>query len=198
MSRYRPRLNAIANLQLRLDAWGASSTLCRQLVQEPRHSHAAGPAERAKPPCNTGSRRERLFVFRPRQGRVRFADLRPRWSGHYSLSGSRIAEMGLQSSSSAKVAELADAPDLRSGSRKALGVRLPPFAMLTGLGNWGACWRATVFFTFTPAIFSDRHQSAFQHPGITRITLKAEFIDVSDHPEEPRGRDPEHGGRRRD
>ena len=30
----------------------------------------------------------------------------------------------------AKVAELADAPDLGSGSRKALGVRLPPFALL--------------------------------------------------------------------
>jgi hypothetical protein len=30
--------------------------------------------------------------------------------------------------SSAKVAELADAPDLGSGSRKAMGVRLPPFA----------------------------------------------------------------------
>ena len=29
----------------------------------------------------------------------------------------------------AKVAELADAPDLGSGSRKALGVRLPPFAL---------------------------------------------------------------------
>ena len=29
---------------------------------------------------------------------------------------------------SAKVAELADAPDLGSGSRKAMGVRLPPFA----------------------------------------------------------------------
>jgi hypothetical protein len=28
----------------------------------------------------------------------------------------------------AKVAELADAPDLGSGGRKALGVRLPPFA----------------------------------------------------------------------
>jgi hypothetical protein len=28
----------------------------------------------------------------------------------------------------AKVAELADAPDLGSGSRKALGVQLPPFA----------------------------------------------------------------------
>src|SRR5436190_3484525 len=28
----------------------------------------------------------------------------------------------------ARVAELADAPDLGSGSRKALGVRLPPFA----------------------------------------------------------------------
>ena len=28
----------------------------------------------------------------------------------------------------AKVAELADAPDLGSGSRKAMGVRLPPFA----------------------------------------------------------------------
>src|SRR5262245_21852912 len=31
----------------------------------------------------------------------------------------------------AKVAELADAPDLGSGSRKALGVRLPPFARLS-------------------------------------------------------------------
>src|SRR4029079_16195514 len=30
----------------------------------------------------------------------------------------------------AKVAELADAPDLGSGGRKALGVRLPPFALL--------------------------------------------------------------------
>ena len=28
----------------------------------------------------------------------------------------------------AKVAELADAPDLGSGSRKAMGVRVPPFA----------------------------------------------------------------------
>ena len=32
--------------------------------------------------------------------------------------------------SRAKVAELADAPDLGSGGRKALGVRLPPFARL--------------------------------------------------------------------
>ena len=30
--------------------------------------------------------------------------------------------------SDAKVAELADAPDLGSGSREAMGVRLPPFA----------------------------------------------------------------------
>src|SRR5205814_6122638 len=30
----------------------------------------------------------------------------------------------------AKVAELADAPDLGSGSRKAMGVRVPPFALL--------------------------------------------------------------------
>ena len=29
----------------------------------------------------------------------------------------------------AKVAELADAPDLGSGSRKAMGVRVPPFAL---------------------------------------------------------------------
>src|SRR6266480_1697093 len=35
----------------------------------------------------------------------------------------------------AKVAELADAPDLGSGSRKALGVRLPPFA------NHNVNWR---------------------------------------------------------
>ena len=32
--------------------------------------------------------------------------------------------------SHAKVAELADAPDLGSGSRKAMGVRVPPFALL--------------------------------------------------------------------
>src|SRR5882762_10073216 len=32
--------------------------------------------------------------------------------------------------STAKVAELADAPDLGSGGRQALGVRLPPFALL--------------------------------------------------------------------
>src|SRR3954467_4006472 len=31
-------------------------------------------------------------------------------------------------SAHAKVAELADAPDLGSGSRKAMGVRVPPFA----------------------------------------------------------------------
>ena len=35
----------------------------------------------------------------------------------------------------AKVAELADAPDLGSGSRKAMGVRLPPFALLRSPGR---------------------------------------------------------------
>ena len=34
----------------------------------------------------------------------------------------------LDRSTDAKVAELADAPDLGSGSREAMGVRLPPFA----------------------------------------------------------------------
>src|SRR6202023_1008800 len=34
----------------------------------------------------------------------------------------------LRFTGAAKVAELADAPDLGSGSRKALGVRVPPFA----------------------------------------------------------------------
>jgi hypothetical protein len=43
--------------------------------------------------------------------------------------------VGLQSFSSAKVAELADAPDLGSGSRKAMGVRLPPFAFREGSGR---------------------------------------------------------------
>ena len=35
----------------------------------------------------------------------------------------------------AKVAELADAPDLGSGSRKAMGVRLPPFASASARGG---------------------------------------------------------------
>ena len=34
-----------------------------------------------------------------------------------------------RAASFAKVAELADAPDLGSGSRKAMGVRVPPFAL---------------------------------------------------------------------
>src|SRR6202023_2083136 len=34
----------------------------------------------------------------------------------------------LRFTGAAKVAELADAPDLGSGSRKAMGVRVPPFA----------------------------------------------------------------------
>ena len=37
----------------------------------------------------------------------------------------------------AKVAELADAPDLGSGGRKALGVRLPPFALTSILNPGG-------------------------------------------------------------
>jgi hypothetical protein len=44
---------------------------------------------------------------------------------------------GLQSIFSAKVAELADAPDLGSGSRKAMGVRLPPFAFDSPLARFG-------------------------------------------------------------
>ncbi len=47
---------------------------------------------------------------------------------HIHLMRTSTFRDGLQSKSSAKVAELADAPDLGSGSRKALGVRLPPFA----------------------------------------------------------------------
>src|SRR5688500_320910 len=35
----------------------------------------------------------------------------------------------------AKVAELADAPDLGSGTRKGMGVRVPPFAYRTGTQN---------------------------------------------------------------
>jgi hypothetical protein len=38
--------------------------------------------------------------------------------------------VNLRYSRPARVAELADAPDLGSGSRKALGVRVPPFALL--------------------------------------------------------------------
>src|SRR5687768_18545263 len=38
----------------------------------------------------------------------------------------------------AKVAELADAPDLGSGSRKAMGVRLPPFASASARGGGAA------------------------------------------------------------
>ncbi len=52
------------------------------------------------------------------------------WKVYPLRSGQRRFRDGLQSRSSAKVAELADAPDLGSGSRKALGVRLPPFALL--------------------------------------------------------------------
>src|SRR5213595_3878968 len=36
----------------------------------------------------------------------------------------------------AKVAELADAPDLGSGSRKAMGVQLPPFAPNRASDSW--------------------------------------------------------------
>ena len=49
-------------------------------------------------------------------------------------SGLGISDQGPKCYASAigcaKVAELADAPDLGSGSRKAMGVRLPPFALL--------------------------------------------------------------------
>src|SRR5688572_23396780 len=61
------------------------------------------------------------------------AGLRPGWS----WASARQAGAGLRPDWSwasarqacAKVAELADAPDLGSGSRKAMGVRLPPFAL---------------------------------------------------------------------
>ncbi len=91
---------------------------------------------------------------------------------------------GLQSKSSAKVAELADAPDLGSGSRKALGVRLPPFAILT----------AELLNAEGQADTGTQHSAHFAGDH----SVKTEFIDVSDTQQEPRGRDPEHGGRRRD
>src|SRR5688500_13181852 len=56
---------------------------------------------------------------------------RPRWrEGGFAGSwpaDSRVC-CTLERSAGAKVAELADAPDLGSGSRKAMGVRLAPFA----------------------------------------------------------------------
>ena len=41
-------------------------------------------------------------------------------------------------SSDAKVAELADAPDLGSGDRKVMGVRVPPFALRQACGGVGS------------------------------------------------------------
>ena len=62
--------------------------------------------------------------------------------------------------SGAKVAELADAPDLGSGSRKAMGVRLPPFA----------------FSRLLESISADDSLPDTSHTHL----MKTEFIDVSD------------------
>ena len=72
-----------------------------------------------------------------------------------AIRGSQV--VGLQSVLSAKVAELADAPDLGSGSRKAMGVRLPPFAYPGSR---------------VPGFFRPQFRTA--------IIVKTEFIDVSD------------------
>ena len=52
-----------------------------------------------------------------------------RAGGFPAAGGTMLLWQGrFQPTRHAKVAELADAPDLGSGSRKAMGVRLPPFA----------------------------------------------------------------------
>src|SRR3954468_13452877 len=63
------------------------------------------------------------FGYDPDTVVIRLSPLTPFLSTGIALWG-RLAQ------AHAKVAELADAPDLGSGSRKALGVRLPPFALL--------------------------------------------------------------------
>ena len=46
-----------------------------------------------------------------------------------AASSAQVADASWICALHAKVAELADAPDLGSGSRKAMGVRVPPFAL---------------------------------------------------------------------
>ena len=65
------------------------------------------------------------------------------------------------------MAELADAPDLGSGSRKAMGVRLPPFALPPSLS--GAQLRRDV-----------AEAPIARYSVSAKSRMKTEFIDVSD------------------
>src|SRR6476469_9760221 len=90
----------------------------------------------------------------------------------------------------AKVAELADAPDLGSGSRKAMGVRLPPFAPASArpVASYGSASRRHAEACRAKAVQPRRRPIApptanLRHPKYiapTSTRMKTELVDVSD------------------
>ena len=93
--------------------------------RSPRSNSPARSARRAITAAKAGS-----FRSSPTSGWCSLARTAAASCGFPALSGLRLPIR-----SDAKVAELADAPDLGSGSRKAMGVRLPPFASASARGG---------------------------------------------------------------
>src|SRR6476620_2192147 len=89
----------------------------------------------------------------------------------------------------AKVAELADAPDLGSGGRKAMGVRVPPFApasarelRLAGQGRVAASAGSQSYVALGLRAPVRTPPSALLSRSLrkTQPSMKAEFVDVSE------------------
>ena len=102
----------------------------------------------------------------------------------------------------AKVAELADAPDLGSGGRKAMGVRLPPFAHLRSphRASLGVRSRAKRRGASASAVRSAtcRAEAELHAPSTLSEINEDRIHRRQRNAEEPRRRNPEHGRRRRD
>src|SRR5213080_4706940 len=74
----------------------------------------------------------------------------------------------------AKVAELADAPDLGSGSRKALGVRLPPFAPAFAALKFSAATARQA------SLGLPRRSREAAKAGTIQPAMKTDFVDLSE------------------
>ena len=158
----------------------------------------ARAAVHCQSPCGGGTGRDRASVGIECHGGRRMVARGPAHE-QARIGWSRMLLSGIAGLDArrdrAKVAELADAPDLGSGSRKAMGVRLPPFALLRSHAL-RASFGAQALRIADVRRARSREAEAARSPKLTshenRIRRRQR------NPEDPARRNPERRGRRRD
>ena len=152
----------------------------RRALRTRRRAAAAGlqairvPARRADQP-RRGAPRPRRRIPDHERPPAGVPGRSARRCHEFGVRRMRSPRARLETRSDAKVAELADAPDLGSGSRKAMGVRLPPFAQPSLAEHRASVgWQARSLRSCANAVRTRRLN------GRSITAMKTEFVDVNE------------------